>query len=213
MKKILLSIGVGLISASGFSSENVAPGQLSPSQQAQLSPSQQAQLGQSQQAQGGDENLVRLQQRCLAFANHDQIKKFQVTVTFKGYFVDYKPVTSCYALANSGGFQLGISMKSNRFQAQTYQGKLAHGQTKVPCTIVQARKIQVKQESPQLSLQLDSCDQLNKDQIQKLLLNKIKESYRGDPELYSVLGWKPIVSESCAALEKMAERVEEGSCS
>jgi hypothetical protein len=207
MKKILLSIGVGLVSYSGFAFAIDGGGQ-----QGQLG--QQTQLGQqSQQAgQQSDDSLARLQTRCQALAAHDQIKKFQVKVNFKGYFMDYKPVTSCYGLGNNGGYQLGISMKSNRFQSQTYQGKLTEGTLQVPCTIVQARKIQVKQDSPQLTLQLDNCDQLNKAYIQKLLIDKIKESYEGDPEMYSVVGWKPVIPEACASLQKVAEKVLEGDC-
>lgn len=204
MRKIILSFSLGLFSLGAYAD-------VSDLFTADRDGGGQAQL-QGQQVHAQDQSIARLQQRCQAFAAHDQIKQFQIKVNFKGYFADYKPQNLCALLANTGGFNLGISMKSNRFQSQTYKGQLAQGQLQVPCTVIKGRKIQVKQDSPQLSIQLDSCDQLNKEHIEKLLITKIKESYQNDPEMYQVDDWQPVIPEACKSLEKVAEKIVEGTC-
>ena len=192
MKRLLASLVIGLLSQVGFAHDG-------------------GQAAQQADAQGAD-SIIRLQQRCQAFSAHDQIKQFQVKVNFKGYFVIYQPVTSCYAIPTGGAYQLGISMKSNRFQTQTLQGKLAAGQLNVSCTDIKAKKIQIKADSPHLTLQLDSCDQLNKDTIQALLFKKVQESYQGDPEMFSVDDWKSVNPEACAGLRGVAEKISESAC-
>ena len=146
-----------------------------------------------------NQTLDELRARCQVYEQHDQIFPFKIKLDYSGHYYTDKTETCRVDFEHEGSSEESFSIKCDRFRVRPVEDTMPGlGQMSLSCNRYFQKQIKTNENHPNLTVELNSCDDINKPEVMQIVKQQIAQikNEQAGTDVVVESGWE-LIYDTC----------------